>query len=124
VTEVSVAGQTRISRGRELYTTRWADIEFRQGSWFVPSATDADTTYEVRLKPGETCECTDFEFHGGPCKHITAAIIARAKSTECACCHGRVPWKFAHEVHEEDGLLAWFVGDVLCADCIKRGYWS
>jgi hypothetical protein len=28
------------------------------------------------------------------------------------------------EVQEEDGLLSWFVGDRLCADCVNGGYWA
>jgi hypothetical protein len=30
--------------------------------------------------------------------------------------------RFTTEVTEEDELLSWFPGDVLCADCIRRGF--
>jgi hypothetical protein len=28
------------------------------------------------------------------------------------------------EVTEDDALLSWFVGDELCADCIRDGFWA
>ncbi len=31
--------------------------------------------------------------------------------------------RFTSEVREDDGLLSWFPGDVLCADCIRAGMW-
>jgi hypothetical protein len=32
--------------------------------------------------------------------------------------------RFTTEVSEDDGLLSWFPGDVLCADCIRTGFWA
>jgi hypothetical protein len=32
--------------------------------------------------------------------------------------------RFVAEVQEEDGLLSWFVGDVLCGTCISEGFWT
>jgi SWIM zinc finger len=115
---------TRVQRGRELYTERWNEFRFEHGFWFVPSTTVEDKFYAVRLGPVERCECPDYEHCGAKCLHIYAAAIARAKSTTCACCGNRVPWKLVTEVTEDDCLLSWFVGDRLCADCVHGGYWA
>jgi hypothetical protein len=116
--------QTRIDRGRDLYAERWTEFRFEHGSWFVPSTTVEGRFYAVRLGPVETCECSDHEHRGAQCLHVTAATIAKAKSTTCSCCGNRVPWRFVREVQEEHELLAWFVGDRLCADCVSGGYWA
>lgn len=119
--------QTRIDRGRRLYAEHVDEIRYEDGVWFVPSEHEATSVYEVTLgRRGESCECTDFEIRNpeGECKHIVAATIAKAKSTACSCCGQRVPWKFATQVHEEHGLLAWFPGDRLCAECVRTGYWA
>ena len=80
--------------------------------------------YAVRLGPVETCECADYEHRGSKCKHIVSAAIAESKSGSCSCCGHKVLGRFLSEVQEDDGLLSWFVGDELCADCIRAGYWS
>jgi hypothetical protein len=54
-------------------------------------------------------------------KYLTAATIAHAKSSRCSCCGHRVLNRVLSEVVEEDELLGWFVGDLLCADCVGRG---
>ena len=54
-------------------------------------------------------------------KYLTAATIAHAKSSRCSCCGHRVLNRFLPEVVEEDELLGWFVGDLLCAGCVGRG---
>jgi hypothetical protein len=114
---------TRVDRGRDLYASRWTEFRFEHGSWFVPSTTVEGRFYAVRLGPVERCECPDYEHRGAKCLHVTAATIARAKSTACSCCGQRVPWKFVTEVTEEDCLLSWFVGDRLCSDCAS-GHWA
>jgi hypothetical protein len=119
--------QNRIDRGRRLYADRSNEVRFEDGVWFVPSEHEATSVYEITLgRRGESCECQDFEIRNpeGGCKHIVAATIAKAKSTVCSCCGQRVPWKFVTEVHEEHQLLGWFVGDRLCADCVRSGYWA
>jgi hypothetical protein len=115
---------TRVQRGRDLYASRWTEFRFEHGSWLVLSATVEGRFYAVRLGPVERCECPDYEHRGVKCMHVTAATIARAKSTTCSCCGNRVPWRFVTEVQEEHELLAWFVGDRLCADCVSGGYWA
>jgi hypothetical protein len=116
--------QTRIERGRELYTERWAEFRLEHGCWYVPSATVEGRFYAVRLGPVETCECPAYHHRGAKCFHITAATIARAKSTVCSCCGERVPWKLITEVQEDDCLLSWFVGDRLCSDYANGGHWA
>lgn len=115
---------TRAERGRELYREHAGMIRFEDGVWYVPSQHDATSVYEVVIgRRGEFCECADFERRGQACKHVHAATIARAKTTVCSSCGERVPWRFVSEVMEEHGLLAWFVGDRICADCIMEGRW-
>jgi hypothetical protein len=117
----------RIVRAQRLFEEHAGEFVYRDGIWHVPSAaTNGTTTYEVTLQP-ERCECPAFEHapkDGTPrCKHIIAASIAHAKSGVCSCCGQRVLGRFITEVNEDDGLLSWFPGDVLCADCIRAGFW-
>jgi hypothetical protein len=114
---------TRTERGLELYRERWHDIEYKNGSWFVPSATYASTVYEVNLTR-ETCECADFIRRGAACKHIVCASLLKAKTTPCSCCGERVPNRFATEVEEWHELLCWYPGDFLCGTCIANGAWA
>ncbi len=115
---------TRVQRGRDLYTEHANEIRFERGSWYVPSNSVEGRFYAVRLGPVESCECPDHTYRGARCQHVTAAVVARAKSTKCACCGNRVPWRFVSEVQEEDELLSWFVGDRLCSDCVRGGFWA
>ncbi len=115
---------TRAGRGRDLYAAHADEIKFEHGSWYVPSGTVEGRFYAVRLGPVERCECPDHEHRGAKCLHVTAAIIARAKSTTCDCCGNRVPWRFVSEVQEDHEMLSWFVGDRICADCVRGGYWA
>jgi hypothetical protein len=113
----------RVLRGQRLFREHAAGFLHKRGTWFVPSENGC-AYYAVRLGPVETCECADYEHRGGRCKHIHAASIAHAESSRCSCCGHRVLNRFLSEVVEEDYLLSWFVGDLLCADCIRAGYWS
>jgi hypothetical protein len=114
----------RIAEGRGLFRELGHTFTHEHGAWLIPSRTVEGRVYEVRLGPVERCECRDYEFRGVKCAHITAASIAQAKSHVCDCCLRRVLKRFLREVAEDDALLSWFVGDVLCADCIKDGYWA
>jgi hypothetical protein len=109
-------------RGKQLFEERGDDFRHDHGVWWIPSE-DGLRVYGVRLGPVEVCECKDHGFRHRACKHITAANIAQSKSVVCSCCGSRVLGRFTEEVTEDDGLLSWFPGDVLCADCIRAGYW-
>jgi hypothetical protein len=114
-----------LERGWQLFEERSGEVEHLEGDvWLVPSSNLITGSYLVNVAPKARCECKDFEFRpGAPCKHITAAREAHAKSRVCSCCRRRVLGRFLLEVTEEDGLLSWFVGDELCSDCIREGYW-
>jgi hypothetical protein len=114
----------RIAEGRGLYAELGHTFTHARGAWLIPSRTVEGRVYEVRLEPVETCECKDYEFRGVKCAHIIAGSIAQAKSRVCSCCGHRVLGRFLSEVTEDDALLSWFIGDELCSDCIKDGYWA
>ena len=115
-------------RGRGLFTTYSVMIlESYQGGgrWIVPSGREPGTVYVVRVgtRPERTrCECRGFASHEH-CSHVVAAGIARKKSAVCDSCGERRWWKDLTEVQEDDELLAWFPGDVLCSTCVP-GHWA
>ncbi len=111
---------TRVQRGRDLYTEHADEIRFEHGTWLIPSQSDLTSVYEVVLgRRGESCECRDFEFRGESCKHILAATIAHAKTASCSGCLLRVLHRDLTEVTEDHESLTWFVGDLLCPECIR-----
>jgi hypothetical protein len=114
--------KARIRRGRQLFEDHADEIVFLENDiWAVPGTL---TTHLVNVRLSR-CDCADYEHRGALlCKHQVAASIANAKSRTCSCCSERVLGRFTTEVTEEDGLLSWFVGDVLCAECIRSGYWA
>ena len=115
----------RVQRGRQLFEEHSVQFRHERGAWLVPSANDAVVSfYEVRLGSVEVCECASFKHRGEPCKHIHGAALAQSKSGTCSCCGQRVLNRFLDEVTEDDALLGWFVGDMICTDCIRAGYWS
>ena len=114
---------TRVERGRQLFEERGNEFRHEKGAWLVPSEKRCGDFYAVRLSPAESCECADFEYRGEPCEHICAARIAHTKSGTCSCCGHRVLNRFLSEVEEYHQLLTWFVGDLICAECIRAGYW-
>ena len=127
-TSVARSGQestteTRVTRGRQLYRQHAEDFLYRNGVWIIASDTVAGRSYEVNLAR-ESCECADHQHRGAVCKHLVAATLANSKSGTCSCCGHRVLNRFLSTVEEDDNLLTWFVGDELCANCIRAGYWS
>jgi hypothetical protein len=114
----------RVLKGTRIYREHADDFVYRGGAWVIASDTVPGRVYEVRLGPIERCECPDHAHRGVACKHIYASRIAQSKSRVCSCCGQRVLGRFTTEVHEEHELLSWFVGDVICADCIRTGFWS
>jgi hypothetical protein len=117
--------EVRLDRGRQLFTERWDEIEHISGDfWTVPSGNLLTGTYTVKLGYDPRCGCKDHYFRGSFCYHLVAASIMASKSRSCDCCGRRVPGRFLSTVEEDDNLLSWFIGDALCADCIRAGYWS
>jgi transposase len=54
-------------------------IDFKDGTWHVPSQS-SNTKYHVILTAdGDACPCEDFQLHKQPCKHIHAARLVRAR---------------------------------------------
>ena len=97
------------------------------GRWLIPSGIESGKLYEVRVdsprRPERSrCECVGFAHHGH-CSHVVCATVASSKSAVCDGCGGRCWWPELREVHEEDGLLAWFPGDRLCDGC-RPGHWA
>ena len=113
-------------RGRGLFETYREDLQYLGGGhWLVPSGTEAGRFYEVRagVRPERNrCECVGFH-HNGHCSHVVCASIAHKKSAVCDACGERRWWSELTEVQEDDELLAWFPGDVLCATCVP-GHWA
>ncbi len=73
----------RDARALELYRERGEEISYLGEYLFeVPSCTGR-TVYRVRYGGDvESCSCKDFEFNGGPCKHLiaTALLFAARRS--------------------------------------------
>ncbi len=112
---------TRVERGRDLYAEHADEIRFDEADkvWLVPSQSEGTSVYEVTLgRRGESCECADFEFRGGPCLHIFTAVIARAKTATCSGCGDRIRHRDLTEVTEDAESLTWFPGDQLCDPCL------
>ena len=123
ISSVALRVLERIERGRELYRQHAEDFVYERGTWFLTSDTVPGRVYEVDVAR-ETCECSDFHIRNVACKHLMAAAIAHAKSSLCSCCGRRVLNQFLDEATEDDELLGWFVGDLLCPDCVEAGYWA
>lgn len=116
-------------RGRGLFETYRDELVYLGGgNWLVPSGSTPGKLYEVRVgsprRPERSsCECVGFQHHNH-CSHLVCAEIAHKKSAVCDACGERKYWPELWEVHEEDGLLAWFPGDRLCRRCCDEGYWA
>jgi hypothetical protein len=97
------------------------------GRWLVPSGTVRTRLYEVRVgstrRPERSqCECVGY-LHHNHCSHLVCAKEAHKKSAVCDACGERKYWPELTEVQEEDELLAWYPGDVLCRACILH-HWT
>ena len=94
---------TREQRGLALYREQAAAIRFDASErvWLVPSQHDSTSVYEVSLRRGGRCECKDWEYRGGPCVHVYAATVAKAKSAKCSGCGERHPRRELVEVGPE-----------------------
>ncbi len=102
----------------ELHADEILDSYQGGGRYIVPSGTEANGLYEVRVGVRRNrCECRGFFSHKH-CSHVVAASRVAKKSAVCDSCGAR---RWAHdliEVTEDDGSLTWFPGDLLCKGCI------
>lgn len=69
----------RAQRALELYRTRGREIVRLSGNVYRVPSSDGRRSYDVLYGEREECPCPDFEFHGGPCKHLMAVGILNAK---------------------------------------------
>ena len=113
-------------RGRGLFETYREKLEYiGSGKWLIPSGSESGRAYEVRVgthSRRDSCECSGFRLHNH-CSHVVCAKLAHRKSAVCDGCGERRWWRRLTQVDGEHGLLAWFVGDVLCDDC-RPGLWA
>lgn len=112
-------------RGRGLFEAYKEELEYLgEGRWLIPSGTVADKTYKVRVgvRHLSSCECLGFQRYRH-CSHIVCAELAHKKSAVCDACGERRWWPELREVEEDDELLSWYPGDVLCSAC-WAGHWS
>ncbi len=86
--------------------------------WRVPSCSESETIYLVRLKP-EFCPCEDFRRRRETCKHLFAAWTVRAKTAPCEGCGERFRRRELVEVTEDHESLTFFDGDLLCDECAR-----
>jgi hypothetical protein len=116
-----------VLRGHGLFDIHRDEFTYLGGGrWLIPSGSKEGVAYEVRVsatRPGrQRCECTGQSRHGH-CSHLVCAQLAHRRSAVCDCCGERKYWQDLTEVHEEDELLGWYPGDVLCLGC-ARHHWA
>ncbi len=91
------------------------------GRYIVPSGTEANGLYEVRVgtRPERNkCECRGFAGHNH-CSHVVAAGRVAKRSAVCDGCGERRWDRQLVEVTEDHDSLTWFVGDRLCGGCLR-----
>ncbi|MDP9438671.1 MAG: hypothetical protein M3P49_07995 [Actinomycetota bacterium] len=104
----------------ELLADEILDSYRGAGRYVVPSGTEANGLYEVRVgtRPERNrCECKGFASHGH-CSHIIAAGRVAKRSAVCDGCGERRWDRELVEVTEDDDSLTWFPGDRLCKTCV------
>ncbi len=88
------------------------------GKYLVPSGTEANGLYEVRVGVRRNrCECRGWASHGH-CSHLVAASRVAKRSAVCDSCGERRWDRELIEVTEDDDSLTWFVGDRICKACV------
>ncbi len=71
----------RKQRGYAIAQT--SSIAFHDGAWVVPSQSNPNQSYEVKMTiGGATCTCPDFAERGLLCKHIFAVEITLSKHVD------------------------------------------
>ncbi len=108
-----------VLRGLGLFELRAGEILASYqggGRYIVPSGTEANGLYEVRVgtRPGRSrCECRGFAGHNH-CSHVVAAGRVAKRSAVCDGCGVRAWRRDLSEVQES---LTYFAGDLLCRSC-------
>ena len=135
---------TRAERALKLFEERGALIRAVAADTFeVPSCGMRGKRYTVRYGGSveESCTCKDFEFNGGPCKHLIATallfaarrsgvrevrtisvaagdpIAHAAKRKGCAVCYDGWVYLGFESGAEEDGELVEMTDRVPCRRC-------
>jgi hypothetical protein len=116
-----------VLRGHGLFEIHREELQYLgAGKWLIPSGSESDKVYEVRVSTArperQRCECTGF-MHHDHCSHLVCAELAHKKSAICDGCGERKYWPELTEVQEEDELLSWYPGDVLCWSCCRH-HWA
>lgn len=105
---------TRQSRGLALFRDRGDEIKHVRGRvWSVPSCS-GEGRYLADV--AGACTCADRPPAEEVCKHIIAALLARAKSGECELCGVKVRRRELVEVPDDHPTLGGLV-DELCSGC-------
>jgi hypothetical protein len=116
-----------VLRGHSMFELYRDELTYMGGGrWLIPSGSESGKVYEVRVSTTrperQRCECTGFQHHNH-CSHLVAASLAHERSAVCDYCGERKYWQELTEVQEEDELLSWYPGDVLCWSC-TRHHWA
>ena len=112
----------RLQRGAALFRADSSAIwQLAPHTYRVPSESDENTVYIVRIRKGfEFCPCEDHAETGECCEHIHAAKTWKLHSDECADCKVRLLGYKLHLVGEDHPTF--HADDELCKDCaLKAG---
>jgi hypothetical protein len=69
----------RISEGRRICASHWAEIKFDGEHWTVPSRSNPAVVYTVDLET-ELCNCPDSAYRKVACAHVWAATLKAART--------------------------------------------
>jgi hypothetical protein len=100
----------------ELHADEILDSYRGGGRFMVPSGTEANGLYEVRVgtRPERNrCECRGWASHKH-CSHVIAAERVARRSAVCDGC-GERTWR--RDLSEVQESLTYFAGDLLCRSC-------
>jgi hypothetical protein len=97
------SANTRAERALRLFEERGREIErVADDTYLVPSCT-GEGVYRVRYGEQERCQSADFEFHGGPCKHLMAVGLSVARRRgQTARRLDALEERLAHELMDDD----------------------
>ncbi|MDQ3832948.1 MAG: hypothetical protein M3315_04815 [Actinomycetota bacterium] len=113
-------------KGRGLFETYRDELKYvGSGKWLIPSGSECGKVYEVRvgIRRESRCECAGHRHHGH-CSHVVCAERVHRLSGTCDCCGERRYWPRLRAVEEDDALLSWYPGDVICEACVREGAWA